>query len=59
MDENLKKVRLFISDHRKDIDKLVHDRYPEVGRLNDEERLKWMATDDRVSLWAAAHGIVV
>jgi len=53
-------MRQFIREHRDELDAIIRAaRKRPNAKLNDEERLQWIANDEGLYLWARREGVQV
>jgi hypothetical protein len=50
------KIKQFIKDHRKEIDRIVKMYYGDMVR-NDKERHEWILSDEGLYRWAQQEGV--
>jgi hypothetical protein len=47
----------FIKKNRRELDKAIQRKYPNVKKLNDDERRVWILTDKFFYIWAKSAGV--
>jgi hypothetical protein len=47
----------FIRKNRRELDKAIRRHYPNVKKLNDDERRVWILTDEFFYVWAKSAGV--
>jgi len=47
----------FIKKNRRELDKAIQRKYPNVKKLNDDERRVWIFADDFFYIWAKSAGV--
>ncbi|HVP76648.1 MAG TPA: hypothetical protein VMV04_02025 [Thermodesulfobacteriota bacterium] len=50
-------LRQFIRKNRRELDKAIQRKYPNVKKLNDDERRVWILTDKILYIWAKSVGV--
>ena len=50
-------LKQFIRKNRRELDKAIQRKYPNVKKLNDDERRVWILTDKILYIWAKSAGV--
>jgi hypothetical protein len=51
--------RVWIREHREELDTYIRRACPNIPRLNDDERLLWILNDEGLYNWVRSEGVKV